>query len=613
MDKVEITDQNQDAIIEKLEDMALFKSLNPPSMAAVLKYAELRRYQAGETIVKREAASDSFFLILEGQVSVFVESEKGDRKLLTTLGPGGGIGEISVLLGKKSTIAAVVKEDVDGLVFSRQLFLNMFGKIPNFGLAVAQDLAARLEEASGQIVLPQFKEGERKTVRRVTDLLPLPFLQRHRVLPVRQNGSQLTVGFVDEPRSEVLDSIYKQLPGMEIVPVRIHADYFNGVLRTRAGVDHWSGPAQAVQGEQRTPKLGPKLNGLLERMVAEGASDLHLAEGERPHWRIDGDLHCIQDATPLGYGELQTLFEPALEGRHRQELQEHHDADFGYSLTGLARFRINLFHDAHGASASIRMIPSQILNVEHLSYAETIKRFCGMNNGLVLVTGPTGSGKSTTLAAMIDYINGQYARHVITLEDPIEYVHQTRRSLINQREVGGHTPSFKRGIRSAMREDPDVLLVGEILDLETMELALDAASTGHLVLSTLHTSSAVATVDRVIDMYPASQHVHVRSSLSEILKGVICQTLCKRVGGGRIAAFELMPVTRPVSTLIREGKSVQISSIMQASKKDGHIQMNDSLAALVRDGKVDFNEALGKAGDPAGLASRLGKPLPAGM
>jgi len=611
MNATPMNDQVKAQILEFLKDAALFKSLPPQHLETILKYAEPNAYQPGDTILERQQDSEHFLLIYKGEASVFTQTEQGERKLLTTLGPGGTIGEIGALLNKGATVTVTANGHVRVLKFPKQLFFNMFSKVPNFGLAIAQNLAARLEEVSGQVSLPQFRpseETEQSAPRRggrVTDLLPLPFMQRHRVLPVRQNGNLLTVGFVDDPSAEVLDSLYRHLPGMEIQPVRIHADYFSGVLRTRLGVDHWAPTGQTQQTADRAPKLDAKINALLERMVAEGASDLHLAEGEPPFWRIDGDLYPIEDAAPLEPGELRKIFEPALEARHRQELQQHHDTDFGCTLPGLARFRVNLFQDAHGASASVRQLPVNILQLDHLSHADTFKRFCEVRNGLILVTGPTGSGKSTTLAAMVDHINKNFARHIITLEDPIEYVHKTRLSFVNQREIGGHTPSFQRGIRSALREDPDVILVGEILDLETMNLVLEAASTGHLVLSTMHTNSAAAAVDRIVDMYPAAQQPHVRSSISEILKGVVCQTLCKRVGGGRVAAFEVLVVTRPIASLIRENKALQIISMMQTGKRDGHVLMNDSLAALVREGRVAGEEAVLKSPDQADMANRL--------
>jgi twitching motility protein PilT len=285
----------------------------------------------------------------------------------------------------------------------------------------------------------------------------------------------------------------------------------------------------------------------------------------------------------------------------QQEFDERRDVDLAYEIEGVSRFRVNVFEDRKGVGSVIRQIPVDILTAEQLGLSEPILKLCYLSKGLVVVTGPTGSGKSTTLAAMVDYINRNRTDHIITIEDPVEFVHQNKKCLINQREVGTHTRSFKDALRAALREDPDVVLVGEMRDLETISIALETAETGHLVFGTLHTTTAVSTVDRIIDQFPADRQGQIRVMLSETLKGVIAQVLCKKIEGGRVAALEVLLGSPALSSLIREGKTFQIPSIMQTSKGAGMVTMNDSLAKLVREKLVDPKEAWLKATDKSGL------------
>lgn len=340
-------------------------------------------------------------------------------------------------------------------------------------------------------------------------------------------------------------------------------------------------------------------------MVAEGASDLHLSAGHRPHWRVDGDMQALADAVVLAENDVLALLEPVMEPRHREQFASEGDADFAYAIPGVARFRVNTFRDHRGVNAVFRLIPSRILTLEQLALPPVISGFCDLPKGLVLVTGPTGSGKSTTLAAMIDHINRNQKLHVVTIEDPIEFVHESRESLINQRELGGHTRSFGRALRAALREDPDVILVGEMRDLETIALALEAANTGHLVLATMHTNSAVGAVDRVIDQFPAGQQEQVRSVLADVLRGVVAQTLVRSAGGGRTAVLEVLVVNFAVANLIREGKTVQLPGVMQTSKALGMSLLNDELGRLVEAKKVEMAEALAAAVDKEDLHRRF--------
>jgi twitching motility protein PilT len=361
-------------------------------------------------------------------------------------------------------------------------------------------------------------------------------------------------------------------------------------------------------------EAAPLIDQLFYAMVKIGASDLHLSVASPPMVRKDGHMQVLDAAAGALTGQdVVQLLAPIMPEKNRKEYAERHDTDFAYEIQGLARFRSNVFADRRGPGAVFRVIPSKILTAEQLGLSPHILNMCALNKGLILVTGPTGSGKSTTLCAMIDHINRTRPDHIITIEDPIEFVHDNQKCLINQREVRTHTDSFKDALRAALREDPDIILVGELRDLETVAIAIETAETGHLVFGTLHTTTAASTVDRVIDQFPSDRQAQIRIMLSESLKGVIAQTLCRKVGGGRVAALEVLIATQAVSNLIREGKTFQIPSIMQVNKANGMVSLNDALMDLVTKKLVEPAEAYAKAVDKSGfdgLLKRAGINLP---
>ena len=350
---------------------------------------------------------------------------------------------------------------------------------------------------------------------------------------------------------------------------------------------------------------------LFHAMHAQGASDLHLCVGSTPIIRKDGRMQPLDAAVPpLVAADLVQLLAPIMSEKNRKEFNERHDTDFAYDIPGLARFRANCFVDRNGPGAVFRVIPSKILTAEQLGLSSHILALCQLTKGLVLVTGPTGSGKSTTLCAMVDYINRTRHEHIITIEDPIEFVHGNQQCLINQREVRTHTDSFRDALRAALREDPDIVLVGELRDLETVAIAIETAETGHLVFGTLHTTTAASTVDRVIDQFPADRQAQIRIMLSESLRGVIAQTLCRKIGGGRIAALEVLISTLAISNLIREGKTFQIPSMMQVGRGVGMVSLNDALLELVTKKLVAPDEALSKSVDKPGFEALMKRNAP---
>ncbi len=341
-----------------------------------------------------------------------------------------------------------------------------------------------------------------------------------------------------------------------------------------------------------------KIDAILRVLVQSGGSDLHLTAGHQPRMRKDGDIQSVPGwQQPLtGDTIYEWMFEVAHEAA-RENFNTRNDADFAYEIEGISRFRMNWFRDRNGPGAVMRTIPSKVLTADQLGLPRVILNFCTLPKGLVVVTGPTGSGKSTTLAAMVDYINKSRSDHIITIEDPVEFVHQSQKCLVNQREVHMHTESFSTALRAALREDPDIVLVGEMRDLETVGIAIETAETGHLVFGTLHTNTAMSTVDRIIDQFPTDQQAQIRVMLSESLKGVVAQTLCKRIGGGRVACLEILVVNSAVSNLIREGKTFQIASIMQTGRAIGNQTQLDHMMELVKTKVVAPREAVNKAID----------------
>jgi twitching motility protein PilT len=345
-----------------------------------------------------------------------------------------------------------------------------------------------------------------------------------------------------------------------------------------------------------------KIDAFFNLMLEQKASDLHLSSGNAPMLRINGELHRIE-YPPLESDQLKAmLYEIAPEYKVKV-YEETGDVDFGYEIPGISRFRANFFNQKNGCAAVFRQIPSKVLSFEDFEKFDAplpsvLKKFSMLHKGLVVVTGPTGSGKSTTLAAMVDYANKNRRDHIITVEDPIEFVHESKNCLVNHREVGVHTKSFSSALRGALREDPDIVLVGELRDLETIELALTAASTGHLVFGTLHTQSAAKTVDRIIDVFPGDQQNKIRATLSESLKGVVAQNLFKRIDKkGRVAALEILVFTTAIANLVREGKTHQIPGMIQVGKKLGNQPLDDAIMEHLRMKRVSPEEAYDKCLD----------------
>jgi twitching motility protein PilT len=389
------------------------------------------------------------------------------------------------------------------------------------------------------------------------------------------------------------------------VTVALSRDAAGPLVEVRAGAPAAGAPAGvASRSSAELAEARGALDDLFRRLVDAGASDLHLRSGEPPLLRLHGEL--VREDLPTLSGErLELMLLSIMSPREVGEFRETGDTDWAYEIADLARFRCNAGRDRHGPMAVFRVIPASIRTADEMGLSREVQNLCYLTKGLVVVTGPTGSGKSTTLASLVDLVNRTRSDHIITIEDPIEFVHQSKKCLVTQRQVSVHTRSFKHALRAALREDPDIILVGEMRDLETVSIAIETAETGHLVFGTLHTTTASSTIDRIIDQFPPDRQSQVRVMLSESLRGVISQTLCKKIGGGRVAAREILLTIPAISNLIREGKTFQIPSVMQTNRKTGMVTLNDALMELVDAKQVEPKEAYMKAVEKAGFAAAL--------
>ncbi|MCO4762587.1 MAG: PilT/PilU family type 4a pilus ATPase [Myxococcales bacterium] len=641
-------------VVKAMSQSAIFRGIPEQQLRGPAQQAMLGHYAAREPMMKVGDRADGFGLLLNGSATLSMAVPGTDTMVeINRVSAMETFGEVEMLLGQPRKVAVTAATKSLVMNFNAPVVELLFERVPTFGMQLGKALAARVGRVQPDIPLRFFDLRRAPPSKEVVELLPAAFIARQRVLPVKSESGRLVVGFVDPLTRHTFEAMRKHIPGMEVTPVRIDPEAFRKLAQARGiSLDGGGGgggstlpsplgggiPSRATgrvampvpgagaptsvfdKGGAGSPVAGggvsrrfgarvqnnPRLDAMLKRMVAEGASDLHLCAGHRPRWRIDGEIHEISEAKVLGPETVDELFEPVMADRSLEEF-ESNDCDLAYAIEGVARFRVNLFRDRLGTGAVLRQIPDKILTFEQLGLPETVRKMCDHPKGMVLVTGPTGSGKSTTLAAMMDYINRTRRTHIITLEDPIEFVHKSRKSLVNQREVGEHTKSFKRALKAALREDPDIVLVGEMRDIETVGLALETANTGHLVFGTLHTATAISTVDRIIDLFPHEQQSQIRSTVADCLKGVISQTLCRKKGGGRIAALEILVGSNAISNLIREGKNHQIANIQMTAKKQGNQMLNEQLERLVVNDKVEYEEALGKSLDKPDFAKRFGR------
>ncbi len=499
------------------------------------------------------------------------------------------------------------------------------------GLVPEKDLVAAIAESVGLrfvdlAVTPLRPEA--------AEAVPAPVAREHTCLGVDTGPDGLVVAFADPTDASALEAV-KAAVGDDVVPAAAVRDELvkaiNGVYGSVNGngngstgvddaevsevpeipeVEIADAPAETPVPKPAVEPGGDQihLDTLLERILELGGSDLHLTVGIPPAVRVNGALHTLTEFPVLTSNQIREMMYAVLNQRHREQFEEDLELDTSYSIPGKGRFRVNMFNQREAVGAVMRAIPFEIVPFDKLGLPDSVKKFSEMSRGLVLVTGPTGSGKSTTLASLIDIVNRERSEHILTVEDPIEFLHQHKRSVVNQREVGEDTKSFAQALKRALRQDPDVILVGEMRDLETISTALTAAETGHLVFGTLHTQDAPQSIDRVIDVFPSHQQEQVRVMLAGALQGIVTQQLVPTADGkGRAVASEVLVITPAMRNLIREAKIHQIYSLMQSGGQHGMVTMDQSLALLVKKGKISFDLAIERCDDESELRRLAGR------
>lgn len=442
-------------------------------------------------------------------------------------------------------------------------------------------------------------------------IVPPALAEECTALGLSLDGNRLTCAFpmpaVGADIKALSDALRQE--GYEILPVGAERSEILSALEDLNGVEKVGIEKRSTSVRSRTEQ---RMIDLIEQTVALGASDLHLAADEPPFVRILGDLHRMPDAAVLSSAEVRAMALSILNGRQRERFESSQELDTSYAIPGKVRLRVNVFVQRGAVGVALRVIPFEVVPFENIGIPQVVASFAELSRGLVLVTGPTGSGKSTTLAALLDIINQRRAAHILTIEDPIEFVHTSKRAMVNQREIGDDTVSFSLALTQALRQDPDVILVGEMRDLETVRTAISAAETGHLVFATLHTQDSGQTVDRIVDVFPAEQQAQVRTQLSNTLQGIVAQQLVPTAdGASRVPACEVLVATPALRSLIRDGKVHQIPNMITTGRRQGMQTLDDSLARLVREGLITLDEGFKRARDAQGLATILGVAPPA--
>ena len=559
---------------------------------------KLHVYEDHELVITAGSASDFFLVVVKGEVSVSIGQEENFIEI-ARLGPGHMVGEIAMLRDEAHSYSYFARGRLVALCFSSSVFYDHILTIPGINIPLPQIVGRRFQESPGYLASLENRKEMPLPDMELMKLLPADFMQRNRLFPVKRIDNRVAIGYCEIMHRDLRESIARLLPDFEVKTVFFSSEYFNRVMQK------FLGEPEEVQVSKSSEVRN--VDDLLRRLVAAGGSDLYLSAGQTPRWRIDGEIQEVSDAEKFGSEEVLDLLRPVARTEILASFADSCDEDFAYSMSCGYRFRINLLRDHNGVSAVFRHIPTEIHSLETLELPDILTRFCEMPKGLVLVTGPTGCGKSTTLAAMIDWINRRRRCHILTIEDPIEFVHGSQQALINQREVGIHTRSFAKALRAGLRENPDVVMVGEIRDNETMAMALETANTGHLVFATLHTATAPSTIDRVIDNFPSEGQNQVRMFLADNLIGVVCQTLCRRITRGCIPAFEIMVMDPAMANLIRTGKTYMLPNAMITAQANGNRLLNDDLCNLVRNGTITLAEAMNKTRDKTELERKLGE------
>ncbi len=612
MKKFEIDNELKALSCKKLGLAGMFVFLGEKKLSELVDLAgEVLTFEDGEKVLSAGSSPDFFFVIVKGEISVVLD-DRNDGMEIVRLIRGQLVGEMAMIQSEPHSYSCFARGQLAVIPFSAQIFHEQILAIPGVYIPLIPSISRRILESSAY---PALIAGRNKVPAidcSLLKLFPEGFLKKHRILPVKNVAGYLLIAHCEPLDREQLEAIDQVLPeDFDIRPVYFDSEFFAALLKKNLeGAGTCSTPEEQPVEEVAGPENICFIDGVLRRLVNERGSDLYLSAGQVPRWRIDGEIVEVPGTRKSGPEEVLEMLRPLARNEVLDAFIESCDEDFAYSTCEGFRFRVNLLRDHNGISAVFRYIPGEISSLEALGLPEILTSFCTQPKGLVLVTGPTGSGKSTTMSAMIDWVNRHRKCHILTIEDPIEFVHGSLKALVNQREVGVHTRSFAKALRAGLRENPDVVMVGEIRDNETMAMALETSNTGHLVFATMHTATAASTIDRVVDNFPAESQNQIRMFLADNLLGVVCQTLCRRVTRGCVPAFEIMIVDPAMANLIRTGKSYMLPNAMQTAQAKGNRLLNDDLCQLVKTGVIAREEAMNKTRDRAELERKLSQNSP---
>lgn len=595
-----------DEVLEVLGRSPLFHGLAEDSLVALAERAELLRFDPDEPLARQGDAADAFLLLVEGGATVVRDGGEGESLdggpplVLARISPPESIGEMGVLLRQPRTASVYADGGAIVLRYGAKAFHEMLLQHPYFGLVMSRTLAERLRAANRRIPLPELGDVVAEPEPDARALLPVDFQIRHRIVPLTVDDLRVRVGCVDDADPEVIDRIRRQLPGLRIRPVRITAEYFERAMRAVGGAwfDGDSTPPEETTLDRLLELGESRLELLLKRMVAEGASELHLAAGRIPRWRIDGDLLPLSDSRRLG---VEEAFEWVLDLMARPNLlagfDDAHTFELTHEIADVARFRIRLTRDVRGVGATIRSIPLRVPSAAQLGLPPALVALTARQRGLILVAGPRGSGRTTSIAALVGRINRERPVYVLTLEDPITFLHESDAALVVQREVGRHTDGLAPALVDITRDEPDVVVIGD-LTADGAEGALALASTGPLVIAGLAAESAVDAVERLLAMFGPADRAAGARTLSRCLLGVSAQVLAQRRSGGRLAAFEYVVV----EPRLVEDIAAQRSSGLAGAREQTLAQV---LAARVEAGALAVADARRAAPDPTSFDQAL--------
>ncbi len=606
MKKFEIDNELKALSRKKLGLAGMFVFLGEEKLSELVDLAgEVWTFEDGEKVISAGSSPEFFLVIVKGEVSVVLD-DRNDGMEIVRLARGQLVGEMAMIQNEPHSYSCFARGQLAVIAFSAKVFHEQILAIPGVYIPLIPSISQRILTS---LAYPAFLENRSRIPDIDSSLLklfPEGFLKKHHIFPVKMVASYLLIAHCEPVDREQLEAIDQVLPeDFDIRPIYFDPEFFARLLQKNLeGAVCPPPPTQPAEVAVRHENLC-FIDEVLRRLVNEKGSDLYLSAGQMPRWRIDGEIVEVPGTRKSGPEEVLEMLRPLARNEVLDAFVESCDEDFAYSTCEGFRFRVNLLRDHNGISAVFRYIPGEISSLEALGLPEILTSFCTQPKGLVLVTGPTGSGKSTTMSAMIDWINRNRKCHIITIEDPIEFVHGSQKALVNQREVGVHTRSFAKALRAGLRENPDVVMVGEIRDNETMAMALETANTGHLVFATMHTATAASTIDRVVDNFPAESQNQIRMFLADNLLGVICQTLCRRTTRGCIPAFEIIIVDPAMANLIRTGKAYMLPNAMQTAQMKGNRLLNDDLCQLVKNGVISQDEAMSKTRDRAELERKL--------